>query len=61
MGAKITPITTDGKSHKAQEGTVTVVGTFIIPTSYDWWVWEREAQIYWSMVTCQGSTRSELP
>ena len=24
-------------------------------------VWEREANIYWSMVTCQGSTRSELP
>ena len=25
------------------------------------WVWEREAHINWSMVTCQGSTRSELP
>ena len=24
-------------------------------------VWEREAHINWSMVTCQGSTRSELP
>ena len=25
------------------------------------WVWEREAHINWSMATCQGSTRSELP
>ena len=25
------------------------------------WVWEREANINWSMVICQGSTRSELP
>ena len=25
------------------------------------WVWEREANINWSMVTFQGSTRSELP
>ena len=25
------------------------------------WMWEREAYINWSMVTCQGSTRSELP
>ena len=24
-------------------------------------LWEREAHINWSMVTCQGSTRSELP
>ena len=24
-------------------------------------VWEREAHINWSMVTCQGRTRSELP
>ena len=24
-------------------------------------VWEREAHINWSMVTGQGSTRSELP
>ena len=24
-------------------------------------VWEIEAHINWSMVTCQGSTRSELP
>ena len=24
------------------------------------WVWEREANINWSMVICQGSTRSEL-
>ena len=24
-------------------------------------IWEREAHINWSMVTCQGSTRSELP
>ena len=25
------------------------------------WVWEREANINWPMMTCQGSTRSELP
>ena len=24
-------------------------------------MWEREAHINWSMVTCLGSTRSELP
>ena len=24
-------------------------------------LWEREANINWSMVICQGSTRSELP
>ena len=29
----------------------------IISTS---WLWEREANMNWSMVTCQGSTRSEL-
>ena len=27
-------------------------GTFNMPTSYQQWVWEREANIYWSMVTC---------
>ena len=36
-------------------------GTFNMPTSYQQWVWEREAHINWSMVTCQGRTRSELP
>ena len=36
-------------------------GTFNMPTSYQKWVWEREARINWSMVICQGSTRSELP
>ena len=36
-------------------------GTFNMPTSYQLWVWEKEANINWSMVTCQGSTRSELP
>ena len=29
-----------------------------MPTSYQHWVWEREAHISWSMMTCQGSTRS---
>ena len=24
-------------------------------------LWEREANMNWSMVTCQGSTRSDLP
>ena len=36
-------------------------GTFNMPTSYQQWVWETEANINWSMVTCQGSPRSELP
>ena len=36
-------------------------GTFNMPTSYQEWVWEREAHFNWSMVTCQGSTRLELP
>ena len=35
-------------------------GTFNMPTSYQQWLCEREANINWSMVTCQGSTRSEL-
>ena len=38
-----------------------VAGTFNMPTPYQEWVWEREVHIYWSMVTCQGSTRSKLP
>ena len=37
------------------------MGTFNMPTSYQQWVWEIKAYFYWSMVTCQGSTRSELP
>ena len=36
-------------------------GTFNLPTSYQSWVWEGEANINWSMVTCHGSIRSELP
>ena len=39
---------------------VYIAGTFNIPTSYQQWVWEREAHSNWSMVICQGSTRSEL-
>ena len=38
-----------------------VAGTFNMPTSYQYWVWESEAHINWSMVTCEGSTRLELP
>ena len=38
----------------------TFAGTFNTPTSYQSWAWEREAHINWSIVTCQGSTRSEL-
>ena len=40
---------------------VYIAGTFNIPTSYQQWVWEREAHINWSMVICRGSTGSELP
>ena len=40
---------------------VYIAGTFNIPTSYQQWVWEREAHINRSMVICRGSTRSELP
>ena len=29
--------------------------------SYQEWVWKREAHINWSVMICQGSTRSELP
>ena len=36
-------------------------GTFNMTTSYQEWVWEREANINWSMVICQGNARSELP
>ena len=32
-----------------------------MPTLYQQWAWERDAHINWSMVTCQGNTRSELP
>ena len=42
----------------APQGTA---DAFNMATSYQQWVWEREANINWSMVTCQGSTRSELP
>ena len=39
-----------------------VAGTFDKPTSYPYCVWERKAaHINWSMVTCQGSTRSKIP
>ena len=31
--------------------------TLSTPTSYQKWVWEREAHFNWSMVTCQSSTR----
>ena len=41
-------------------GSAYSTDTFNMPTSYHKWVWEREAHINWSMVTCQGSTRSEL-
>ena len=35
---------------------------FNMPTSYQWWLFEREAHINWSMmVTCRGSTRLDLP
>ena len=34
---------------------------FNMLTSYHQWVWQREAHINWSMLTCQGSTRLELP
>ena len=30
-------------------------GTFNMPTSYQLWVWERDANINWSMVTCQAA------
>ena len=39
---------------------LTSAGTFNIPTSYQQGVWEREAHINGSMMTCHGSTRSEL-
>ena len=35
---------------------VMVARIFNMPTSYQWWVWEREAHINWSLMTCQGST-----
>ena len=38
-----------------------VAGTLNMPTLYHLWVWEREAHINWSVVTCQGSTCLKLP
>ena len=35
--------------------------TINITTPYQEWVWEIEAHINWPVVTCQGSTRLELP
>ena len=32
-----------------------------MPTACQKWVWEREAHINWFVVTCEGSTRLELP
>ena len=36
-----------------------VLYTFNTPTSCQQWVWVRDAHIDWSMLTCQGSTRSD--
>ena len=44
-----------------KEGRISIHDIFNIPTSYQQWVWEREAHIIWSLVTCEDSTRSELP
>ena len=48
-------------SNRKGQVWIVEVRSFNMPTSYQWWVWEREANINWSMVTCQGSTRSEVP
>ena len=48
-------------SYSVLTESVAYTRTFNMPTSYQYWVWEREAHINWSMVTCQSSTRSELP
>ena len=45
----------------ATNRAIIYAGTFNIPTSYQYCVWEREANINGSMVICQGSTHSELP
>ena len=54
------PITTVVVAQSEWTALRSIAGTFDMPTSYQWWVWEREAHINWSMVTYQGSTRSEL-
>ena len=51
----------DGQPYPVDPYSCFTAGTFNMPTSYQQWVWEREANIDWSMVICQGSTRSELP
>ena len=51
----------DGPQRDRLMPIASVAGTFNMPTSYRQWVWKREAFINWSMATCQGSTRSELP
>ena len=55
------PYPVDPYSAMCDDYTYIIAGTFNMPTSYQQWVWEREAHMNWSMVTCQGSTRSELP
>ena len=46
---------------KFSHQSTSIAVTFNMPTLYQQWVREREAHIDWSMVTCQGSTHSELP
>ena len=48
-------------SSLASGGIPVCTGIFIMPTSYQTWVWIKEAHIDWSMVTCLVSTRLELP
>ena len=65
-GAPKRPILTGLKSGHSQTGGSDLrgyvhAGTFNMPTPYRQWVWERKAYMNWSMVPCQGSTRSELP
>ena len=48
-------------SHITLNNEPYLAGSFVMLTSYQSWVWKREAHINWSMVTCQGNTRSGLP
>ena len=47
--------------HTSLELCENSISQFNMPTAYQQWVWEREVHINWSMVTCHGSTHSELP
>ena len=62
-GRALRKFTPSGSLRKKKARSLTKT-SFFIPPKYCFScpvLWEREANISWSMVICKGSTRSELP